>query len=280
MKEKIKIYFKENKKLFIGILIGVLLVGGIVYFYHRPKGQFPTIQEKLKEKLGKTTWLERNQEIIDKYDEITKEADALKDQGKYAEAIVKYKEALDLVRYRTLFIDTKEDFYETYKNLSDEEKLDKVSEFSAFGNRAAETYYALSFAYRDAKEVANNIQYAIDSAKQAVKEIDKVILLDEIEEDINPNRLKFGEGFFQKRKASYLSMLGDLYRVHGAYDLSIKTHKQAIELDPENADYYVWYGLALFLNGQNSLARQQWNKALQLDPDNADASKFLKQFSF
>jgi len=279
--EEIEIYFKENKKLFIGILIGALLVGSIFYFHNHQKEEILTSQNDTNEQLEGPSWYERNQETINKYTEIIQEADALKNQGKYAEAIVKYKEALDLVSYRTLFVDNKEDFYETHKNLSKEEKLDKVSEFIFFGNSAATAYYSLSFAYRGAKDVENNMQYAIDSVKQAVKEIDKIILLEEIEDELDPDRFKlFEENLSQKRKAAYLSMLGDLYRLYGAYDLSIKTHKQAIKLDPENSDHYVWYGLALFLNGQKSLARQQWEKALEFDPDNADASRFLERYSF
>jgi len=278
MKGEIKTYFKENKKLLIGILISVLITGGIFLLYTQlgEKVSIKEIQEKTE-----PDWLERTEEAINKYHKISDEADALKDQGKYTEAIVKYKEALDLIGYRTLLGNSKDDFYETYKYLSKEKQLDKAQELTAFGIRTASTYYSLSFAYRDAKELANNIQYAIDSAKQAVEEINKVILLGEIMDELNPDRFElFGKDYHLKTKAEYLSILADLYRIHGAYDLSIKTHKQAIILDSENAKLYVWYGLALYLDGQYSLGRAQWRKALELDPDNADASKFLRQFSF
>lgn len=266
--------FFEKNKIFIGIIMAAFIIGGFIYFSGQ-KSQPAPVEVEIEAEETETKADEEKNLIIDQYHEISKEADALKDQGKYAEAIVKYKEALDLVKYRAFIWNSKEDFYETYGNLSEEEKTDRASDFTTFGNRAATTHYSLSFAYRDA-ELANNLQNAIDSAKQAVEEIDKVILLGEIQDEINPDRFKFSEDLAITRKASYLSQLGDLYRLYGALDLSLKAHKEAIELEPDNAGYYVWLGVAYAANGQYTLAKQQWRKALELDPDNADASKFLE----
>lgn len=274
----------KNKQIIIGIITGVSII--LVFFFllnlskedkagsyesNIPSVEIPSLN------LSKN-WYDDYEEEINNYENLVKEASNLSEMGKTNEAIVKYSEALDVVRYNTYIGENTSDFEKFYGNLSKDEKLYKLSMFQGFGNRAAMTYYNLSFAYRDSEDVPNNMQKAIDAAKSAVDEIDKVMIAEQSEKEINPDKSLILGGLSQERKANYLSALGDLYRKYGAIDLSIKTHKQAINLNPENADIYAWYGLALYVDGQYYLGRQQWEKALELDSANADASKFLNQF--
>ena len=53
----------------------------------------------------------------------------------------------------------------------------------------------------------------------------------------------------------------------GGPDNAIKDYKQALTLDPRNADAYLWMGIALAKQHQNKLAREAFTKALQLEPD-------------
>lgn len=52
----------------------------------------------------------------------------------------------------------------------------------------------------------------------------------------------------------------------GGPDNAIKDYKQAIELDPRNADAYLWMGIALAKQHQNGAARDAFAKSVQLEP--------------
>lgn len=52
----------------------------------------------------------------------------------------------------------------------------------------------------------------------------------------------------------------------GGVEKAIVSFLKAIELLPQNAEYYVWLGLAYKKNGQSDLAVKQFEKALQIKP--------------
>src|SRR5712692_4888743 len=52
----------------------------------------------------------------------------------------------------------------------------------------------------------------------------------------------------------------------GGIDLAIKDFRKAIELNPKNADAYLWLGVALRKNNQPGEARQAFAKSLELNP--------------
>jgi tetratricopeptide (TPR) repeat protein len=53
----------------------------------------------------------------------------------------------------------------------------------------------------------------------------------------------------------------------GGYDLAIADFHKAIELDPKNADAYLWLGLSLRKEKKDAEARQAFSKSLELDPN-------------
>jgi tetratricopeptide (TPR) repeat protein len=53
----------------------------------------------------------------------------------------------------------------------------------------------------------------------------------------------------------------------GGPENAIKDYKQAIALDPKNAEAYLWLGVAFAKSHQNAQAREALTKSLQLDPD-------------
>ncbi len=56
---------------------------------------------------------------------------------------------------------------------------------------------------------------------------------------------------------------------------ALKDYKQALTLDPKNADAYLWMGVALAKQHQNKAAREAFTKALQLEPDRRWAKQQL-----
>ena len=56
---------------------------------------------------------------------------------------------------------------------------------------------------------------------------------------------------------------------------ALKDYKQALALDPKNADAYLWMGVALAKQHQNKAAREAFTKALQLEPDRRWAKQQL-----
>ncbi len=99
---------------------------------------------------------------------------------------------------------------------------------------------------------ANPIMGALSYGKRAKDALDKAIAMD-------PNSARafvaHGVGYY------YLpNSFG------GGPDNAIKDFKQAINLDPKNADAYLWTGIALRKLHRNAEAREAFQKALQYAP--------------
>jgi tetratricopeptide (TPR) repeat protein len=61
----------------------------------------------------------------------------------------------------------------------------------------------------------------------------------------------------------------------GGYDLAIADFRKAIELDPRNAESYLWLGLSLRKQNKDVEARQAFSKALEIDPNRVWAKQQL-----
>ena len=53
----------------------------------------------------------------------------------------------------------------------------------------------------------------------------------------------------------------------GGYDLAIADFHKAIELDPKNAEAYLWLGLSLRKQNKDAEAREAFEKSLAIDPN-------------
>ena len=61
----------------------------------------------------------------------------------------------------------------------------------------------------------------------------------------------------------------------GGIELAIKDFRKAIELNPKNADAYLWLGVALRKDNQNAEAHKALAKALELNPNRLWAKQQL-----
>ena len=71
-------------------------------------------------------------------------------------------------------------------------------------------------------------------------------------------------------KAPQSSMIGNYYvpsQLGGGAKLSIPDFQKAIELDPANAEAYLWLGLSLRKENRDAEARQAFTKSLELNPN-------------
>jgi tetratricopeptide (TPR) repeat protein len=100
---------------------------------------------------------------------------------------------------------------------------------------------------------ANPILGALSYGRRAKEALDKAIELD------------------PKSSSAFVSHgVGNYYlptNFGGGPDNAFKDFRHATELDPKNADAYLWLGLALRKNHQDPQAREAFEKSLQLDPD-------------
>lgn len=272
-------HLEDFFKKYIAAIIIIFVIGAVIIWPNHKK--INTVQSLQNSQPRIVGWYDTDKTQLDQSASLRKEAGQLADQGKYAEAIPKYKDAIDALPYVPSYTDYN-DFIARTPNQSLEEKKNILGEIQGINNTMHSINYSLSFAYRDGKDIQNNYQNAITAMKNAIDEFNAATKAQDIEKQIDPNDSLIGlfiEGR-TKTLAGYYSQLGDLYRLYGAYDLSVQTHKKAIDLNPDDSDARTWYGLALLADSQISLGCQQFTKALKLDETNADASKFRKQFCY
>jgi tetratricopeptide (TPR) repeat protein len=63
----------------------------------------------------------------------------------------------------------------------------------------------------------------------------------------------------------------------GGMDQAVKDFRKAIELNPKNADAWLWLGITLRRSNQPEEARKAIAKALELNPDRAWAKQQLEK---
>ncbi len=63
----------------------------------------------------------------------------------------------------------------------------------------------------------------------------------------------------------------------GGAKLSIPDFQKAIELDPKNAEAYLWLGLSLRKENRDAEARQAFTKSLELNPNRVWAKQQLEK---
>ena len=110
---------------------------------------------------------------------------------------------------------------------------------------------------------ANPIMGGLAYGKKAKEALDKAI---ELDPKSAPAHVAHGVGYF------YLPA-----NFGGGPDNAIKDYKRAIALDPNNADAYLWMGIALAKQHQNKPARDAFAKALQLEPGRLWARQQLEK---
>jgi tetratricopeptide (TPR) repeat protein len=110
---------------------------------------------------------------------------------------------------------------------------------------------------------ANPIMGALAYGKRAKEALDKAIEMD----PKSPRaRIAHGVGYY------YLPT-----NFGGGPDNAIKDYKQALTLDPKNAEAYLWMGVAFAKQHQTAQAREAFAKSLQLDPDRVWAKHQLEK---
>jgi tetratricopeptide (TPR) repeat protein len=84
-----------------------------------------------------------------------------------------------------------------------------------------------------------------------------------------------------KSSMAYLSHgVGNYYLPQafgGGIDLAIKDFRKAIDLNPKNADAWLWLGVALRRNNQTAEAQKAFAQSLQINPNRAWARQQLEK---
>jgi tetratricopeptide (TPR) repeat protein len=111
--------------------------------------------------------------------------------------------------------------------------------------------------------VSTNSLAGLKYGKCALDSVDKAIQLD------------------PKSSMAYLSHgVGNYYLPQafgGGIDLAIKDFHKAIELNPKNADAWVWLGVALRRSNQGADAQKAFEKALEINPNRVWAKQQLEK---
>ena len=100
--------------------------------------------------------------------------------------------------------------------------------------------------------VPANILLGLSYGKRARDAIDKAVMLD------------------PKSSMAYMARgVGNYYlpaALGGGFELAVADFRKAIELDPKNADAWLWLGMGLRKLNKNSEAREAFTKSLELNP--------------
>lgn len=109
--------------------------------------------------------------------------------------------------------------------------------------------------------ISSNSLAGLKYGKCALDSVDKAIQLD------------------PKSSIAYVSHgVGNYYLPQafgGGIDLAIKDFRRAIELDPKNADAWLWLGIALRRQGQNAEAQKAFEKSIEINPNRIWAKQQL-----
>jgi tetratricopeptide (TPR) repeat protein len=111
--------------------------------------------------------------------------------------------------------------------------------------------------------VPANVLAGLGYAKRARDAIDKAVALDP----------KSSMGYMARGVGNYYipAALG------GGFELAVADFRKAIDLDPKNADAWLWLGMSLRKQNKNGEARQAFTKSLELNPKRAWATQQLEK---
>jgi len=111
--------------------------------------------------------------------------------------------------------------------------------------------------------VPANVLAGLSYAKRARDAIDKAVALDP----------KSSVGYMARGVGNYYipAALG------GGFELAIADFRKSIELDPKNADAWLWLGMSLRKENKNAEARQAFSKSLELNPKRVWTSQQLEK---
>lgn len=111
--------------------------------------------------------------------------------------------------------------------------------------------------------VSSNSLAGLKYGKCALDSVDKAIQLD------------------PKSSMAYVSHgVGNYYlpqALGGGIDLAVKDFRKAIELNPKNADAWLWLGIALRRQGQNGEAQKAFEKSIDINPNRVWAKQQLEK---
>jgi tetratricopeptide (TPR) repeat protein len=111
--------------------------------------------------------------------------------------------------------------------------------------------------------VPANVLAGLSYAKRARDAIDKAVSLD------------------PKASMAYMARgVGNYYipaALGGGFELAVADFRKAVELDPKNADAWLWLGMGLRKQTKNAEARQAFTKSLELNPRRAWTAQQLEK---
>ena len=106
-----------------------------------------------------------------------------------------------------------------------------------------------------------NILMGLSYGKRAKEAVEKAIATDP----------KLSSAYEARGVGNYYLPAG----LGGGFDLAIADFRKAIELNPKNAEAYLWLGLTLRKQNKDAEARQAFAKALEIDPNRVWAKQQL-----
>jgi tetratricopeptide (TPR) repeat protein len=200
---------------------------------------------------------------------------------------------------------------ELARNQQDRATLEKLAaESGTAASKApndAEAQYRAALAYSYLAEVSNELhdrKGARAAAEQGIKAAEKVVAMRSDAESYRVLGTLYGQGVTDimsglsygpkakdainkaVEKAPKSSMMyvargvGNYYvpaQLGGGAKLSIPDFQKAIELDPANAEAYLWLGLSLRKENRDAEARQAFTKSLELNPNRIWAKQQLEK---
>ncbi len=160
-------------------------------------------------------------------------------------------------------------------------RLDSANSLSAYVNKALcyiplKDYNNARISLLNALKIKNDYTFAtlwlartyryMDSSDAAVDTYNKLIQIVKSDTSQGNNKL-LGEAY---------STIAVTYLVKKKYPPAIEPLKEAINYEPDNAQYHLWLAQAYALTTKTKDAIKEYKKVLALDPKNADAKKGLK----
>ena len=111
--------------------------------------------------------------------------------------------------------------------------------------------------------VPANVLAGLSYAKRARDAIDKAVAMDP----------KSSMGYMARGVGNYYIPAG----LGGGFELATADFRKAIELDPKNADAWLWLGMSLRKVNKNAEARQAFSRSLELNPKRGWATQQLEK---